>query len=96
MALLEAQAAGVAVLAGNSGGVSGIVRDGETGWLVPEGDVEAFARVLASQLQNPVNLKNAGKKAAKNALEYHDISAAAQMLDCVISPIINAKDAGDV
>lgn len=96
MALLEAQAAGVAVLAGNSGGVSGIVRDGETGWLVPEGDVEAFARVLASQLQNPVSLKNAGKKAAKNALEHHDISAAAQMLDCVILPIINAKDAGDV
>ncbi|WP_085581842.1 glycosyltransferase family 4 protein [Thalassospira mesophila] len=99
MALLEAQAAGVAVLAGDSGGVSGIVRHGTTGWLVPEGDVAAFSKALALHLQNPASLKNAGKAAAQNAREHHDISSAARMLDYVMSPIItgriSARDAED-
>src|SRR5579864_3474188 len=38
MALLEAQASGVAVVAGASGGVAGIVAAGETGLLAPPGD----------------------------------------------------------
>src|SRR5439155_14950174 len=43
MALLEAQACGVPVVAGASGGVSGIVASGETGLLTPPGDIAGFA-----------------------------------------------------
>ena len=48
MALLEAQASGLPVVAGGSGGVGGIVDDGETGLLAPPGDVGAFAAGGAS------------------------------------------------
>src|SRR6266852_3354696 len=46
MALLEAQASGVAVVAGASGGVAGIVAAGETGLLVPPGHVASFAAAV--------------------------------------------------
>jgi glycosyltransferase involved in cell wall biosynthesis len=44
---VEAQASGCPVLAGAAGGVLETVVDGETGVLVPEGNVDAFAEVLA-------------------------------------------------
>ena len=44
MALLEAQACGLPVLAGAFGGVAGIVADGKTGFLTEPGDVKDFAR----------------------------------------------------
>lgn len=51
---LEAQAAGLPVVAFDSGGVPATVRPGETALLVPEGDVAAFARALCSVLDDPV------------------------------------------
>ena len=44
MALLEAQAAGLPVVAGAVGGVPSIVADGITGLLTPPGEAGAFAR----------------------------------------------------
>lgn len=44
---VEAQASGCPVLAGAAGGVLETVIDGETGVLVPEGNVDAFAAVLS-------------------------------------------------
>jgi glycosyltransferase involved in cell wall biosynthesis len=46
MALLEAMAAGLPVVATDVGGVAGVVADGETGVLVPPRDPEAVARAL--------------------------------------------------
>ena len=47
LALLEAQAAGLPVVASRSGGIPEGLRDGESGFLVPEGDSAAIAeRVL--------------------------------------------------
>jgi glycosyltransferase involved in cell wall biosynthesis len=41
---------GVAVVASDSGGLSGIVRNGQTGFLVPPGDEEALAAALLQLL----------------------------------------------
>lgn len=43
---LEALAAGVPVLGSDLGGISELVRSGENGWLVPPGDVRAWAEAL--------------------------------------------------
>jgi glycosyltransferase involved in cell wall biosynthesis len=44
--LLEALEFGVPVVASEAGGIPDIVRDGETGWLVPPGDADALARAI--------------------------------------------------
>ena len=47
IAAVEAQAAGRPVVGANAGGLTETVVDGETGVLVPEGDVDALAEALA-------------------------------------------------
>jgi glycosyltransferase involved in cell wall biosynthesis len=81
MALLEAQAAGLPVVAGRSGGVPAIVADGETGLLAPEGDAGAFANAVAALLADPTRREAMGRAAMLRAQRDHDISVAAKYLD---------------
>jgi phosphatidyl-myo-inositol dimannoside synthase len=50
---LEASATGLPVIAGNSGGAPDAVRAGETGYVVPGGDVAALADRITSLLADP-------------------------------------------
>ena len=52
-AALEAAAAGCCVVAADHGGLPEIVRDGETGVLVPPGDPAALARALGALAEDP-------------------------------------------
>lgn len=52
-AALEAGAAGCCVVAADHGGLPDMIRDGETGLLVPPGDVGALATALASLAADP-------------------------------------------
>lgn len=74
MALLEAQACGLPVLAGAAGGVRGIVADGETGFLVPPGNAAAFAAALRGALT--YDLPAMGRAARRKVERRHDIAAA--------------------
>jgi glycosyltransferase involved in cell wall biosynthesis len=81
MAFLEAQAAGLPVVAGRSGGVPAIIADRETGLLVPEGDAQAFADAVGELLAQP-QLRSAMSSAAMSHAErHHDIRLAAELLD---------------
>ena len=53
LALLEAQASGLPVVAGREGGVADVVQDGVTGILTPPRDSKAFARAVADLLDHP-------------------------------------------
>ncbi len=52
LTVIEANAVGTPVVATNAPGLRDSVRHGETGWLVPEGDVEAFAERIAALLES--------------------------------------------
>jgi glycosyltransferase involved in cell wall biosynthesis len=52
LSALEAMASGLALVASSTGGLPEVVRDGETGDLVPPGDAEALAGAVASLLQD--------------------------------------------
>lgn len=78
MALLEAQACGLPVVAGAWGGVPSIIDDGKTGWLSAPGDAVAFSADLDFALDS--DLAAIGKAARANALAKHDIGAAARTL----------------
>jgi glycosyltransferase involved in cell wall biosynthesis len=58
--IIEAQAAGLPVVATDVGGVADIVRDGESGILTAAGDVEAIADGIARFLEDPALRRSAG------------------------------------
>lgn len=70
MVALEAMACGTPVVASDVGGLSFIVRDGETGYLVPEGDARAMADCLNRLLHNPELRARLGKRGVAVAREY--------------------------
>jgi len=84
MALLEAQAAGLPVIAGRTGGVPDIVRDGNTGLLTTIGDEAAFADAITALLADPDRRKGLGAQAARIAAAEHSFNGAAQTLDTVL------------
>jgi len=53
MALLEAMSAGVPVAVTGVGGNPEIVSDGETGWVVPSGSVDALTEAIVESAANP-------------------------------------------
>jgi glycosyltransferase involved in cell wall biosynthesis len=65
LALLEAQACGVPVLAGAFGGVADVVRDGRTGRLVRPGDAGAFVDALDELVADPARLGRLSAEAAR-------------------------------
>jgi glycosyltransferase involved in cell wall biosynthesis len=84
MALLEAQAAGLPVVAGASGGVPDIVADGETGILVPPGDAGGFANSVASLLAEEGTRRRMVVAARARVAERHGFDDASRALDRVL------------
>jgi glycosyltransferase involved in cell wall biosynthesis len=80
MAFLEAQAAGLPVVAGRTGGVPAVVADGITGVLTPIGDAAAFAAATARLLDDPKARAQLGKAARARVNARHDERAAAHAL----------------
>ena len=66
---LEAAAAGCCVVASDLGGLPEIVRDGETGVLVPPDDPAALARALAELADDPERRARLGAAAAADVRE---------------------------
>lgn len=95
MALLEAQASGLPVLAGDVGGVSGIVSPGVTGWLVPVGDIDAFTDRLKSCITTDINvLRNFGQAGASKAIQHHAMASAADMLGGTLRKLVDQRRLG--
>jgi glycosyltransferase involved in cell wall biosynthesis len=91
MALLEAQAAGLPVVAGRSPGVASIVSEGKTGVLAAEGDANAFAKAVGTLLPNADRRRAFGRAAARRAARVHDISVAADVLDRHLRKLVSAR-----
>jgi len=87
MALLEAQASGLAVVAGESGGVGEIIEPEVTGLLVATGDAGAFAAAVRSLILNYDRRQALAKAARRRILLEHDLRAAALRLAAVIDAV---------
>jgi glycosyltransferase involved in cell wall biosynthesis len=81
MALLEAQASGLPVIAGNTGGVPAIVVDGKTGLLVDPDNAPAFADAVASLIADPKKRAAMGRNAWQNVHDNHSVDGAAAILN---------------
>lgn len=67
--VLEAMAAGVAVVGSDVGGIPFMVQRGLTGWLVPPDEAQILASLLAGLSANPIGLIEAGVAAKLAVME---------------------------
>lgn len=58
------------IVATRVGGLADIVADGETGFLVPEGDVDALAAAMAHLMQRPAEAVRMGRAGRKRAIAH--------------------------
>jgi glycosyltransferase involved in cell wall biosynthesis len=75
VALLEAAAAGVPVIASRAGGMPEIVRDGENGLLTPPGDIVALRQALEALLDDPGRARAMGQRGRQIVAEHFSIDA---------------------
>jgi hypothetical protein len=80
LAGLEAQAAGLPVIACAGSGATGYVREGETGHLAAPGDADSFTHRVASLLDDADARRRMGARARANAVERHSLETAAPAL----------------
>lgn len=67
LTLLDAQARGIPAVATDVGGVAEIVANGETGYTVPYGDIEAMAAAFTRLAGDPALVKQMGATARRQA-----------------------------
>jgi glycosyltransferase involved in cell wall biosynthesis len=91
MALLEAQAAGLPLVAGDRAGTRQIVADGETALLAPAGDAAAFAAAVAALLDAPARRTAMAAAAIERVRREHDLPIAARRLDAVLRDACAAR-----
>jgi glycosyltransferase involved in cell wall biosynthesis len=89
-AILESMAAGVPVVAANVGGNAELIRDGQTGLLVPLED-EAFVQALEELLTNPNLRKTLGERARLEADAKYRVSQVQKQYEDLYHSLLAAK-----
>jgi glycosyltransferase involved in cell wall biosynthesis len=88
LAYLEAQAAGLPVVAFATAGVPEVVEDGVTGLLVPDGDVAALAVAIRRLLADEALRARMGAAARERVWRRHSLAAASARLDQVLRGVV--------
>jgi glycosyltransferase involved in cell wall biosynthesis len=87
LAYLEAQAAGLPVVAHETGGIRAVVKAGETGCLTPVGDVQAFADALRRLLIDGAKRAQLGDAARRFVCGERTVDSAATIIDKALRSI---------
>jgi len=93
LVFIEAHAMGVPVASFASGGIPEVVKDGETGFLVPEKDVMALAKSIEVLLENPDQRQKMGEQARAHVEKLFDLEKQNAELESVYDEVINRTDA---
>jgi glycosyltransferase involved in cell wall biosynthesis len=81
MSVMEAMAAGLPVVSTAVGGVPELVREGETGLLVPSEDAGALAQAMQALVDDPVRRQAMGAAARQHAIAHFDIRHTVRMYE---------------
>ncbi|MDP8960419.1 MAG: glycosyltransferase family 4 protein [Actinomycetota bacterium] len=92
-AYLEAQAAGLPVVAGRSGGAPEALRDGDTGLVVDGADADAVAEALVGLLDDGVRRRAMGERARAWAVEHWSWEASARRFHRVLEAVTGGRAA---
>jgi glycosyltransferase involved in cell wall biosynthesis len=91
VALVEAMAAGVPVLATDVGGVGDLILHGETGWLAPPGDPPGLSRAIRDLLADPERRARPLAAARRLALERHDVNTLLHRMEALYAALLAEK-----
>ncbi|MCW2273205.1 glycosyltransferase [Rhodoblastus acidophilus] len=88
---LEAMACGTAVVATRTGAAAQLVAEGETGFLIPPGDVDALSAALEPLLADPERASQMGALGREKALAQHDIAREAASIQAFYEKILGVS-----
>lgn len=91
LTLLEAMASGAALVAARAGAAEKVVTDGETGVLVPPGDVDALVAALEPLMRDPARAAEMGRRARARAVADFSVSAEAERILAVYREVWDAS-----
>ncbi|MBB3976112.1 glycosyltransferase involved in cell wall biosynthesis [Rhizobium azooxidifex] len=91
LAYLEAQAAGLPVVAQATAGVPEVVRHGVTGLLTPPGDVDAYAAALERMLTDDAMRQDMAVAARRFVIEECSLERAARRLDEILRRYVRGR-----
>ncbi len=91
LALVEAMAAGVPVVATNSGGPGEIIEDGRSGLLVPPGDPRALGEAVLKLLTDPARRSQIAQAGRQRALEQFDMRRVVKEVEAVYARAANGQ-----
>jgi len=89
MVYLEAQACGLPVVAFENGGIAEVVKNGQTGLLVPPFAFEAFVAAIKKLLLDPVLRRKMGSAARSYVRHVHDLGQNYRTLEMALAHIAN-------
>lgn len=78
--IMEAMAAGLPVISTPVAGVPEMVREAETGWIVPEHEPPALAAAMARLLDDKAQAREFGRRGYERCLEQFDLSVTSAQL----------------
>ncbi len=90
MALLEAMAAGKAVVASRVGGIPEAVQDGENGLLAPPHEAAPLAAALARILEDALLQKRLGERARATVAQHYSTEAVCSRLAAIYNDLAGA------
>ena len=94
VALMEAMASGVPVIATDISGIPELVRNGDTGWLVPPGNVEALAEALSQVYSDPAEAQKRAQSGKKWVLTEFELVSNAKKLSSLFAQLSLASSVG--
>jgi colanic acid/amylovoran biosynthesis glycosyltransferase len=93
-AIVEALAWGLPVLSTRHSGIPEVIRDGESGFLVPERDADALAERLEYLVEHPEIWPEMGRKGRKFVEEHYDIDKLNDRLVEIYQGLLNGERRG--
>jgi glycosyltransferase involved in cell wall biosynthesis len=94
LALLEAMAAGLPVIATRVGGLPEVVTDGENGLLIPPRDAEALAGALERLLADPAWARELGDHARDHVREHFSLDQLGREINELYGALVEKKFGG--
>jgi len=94
VALMEAMATGIPVVATSISGIPELVRNGDTGWLVPPEDVNALAEALSQIYGDPAEASKRARSGRKWVLDEFELSSNAKKLSLLFTQLSLSSSLG--